>query len=490
MNKFPDLPIYTGFNTPSRMEVDIYDVEVDGDIPADINGAFYRVGPDPQYPPLLGHDIYFNGDGMVSMFRFQNGRVDYKSRYVRTDKFKLERKAQRALFGAYRNPFFDDPSVQGQIRGTANTNIVFHAGKLLALKEDSPPIVMDPFTLKSQGYYDYEGKMTSETFTAHPKLDPQTGEMIAFGYASKGIDTDDITYYVISPKGEIVHEVWFKMPYAAMQHDFGVTRDYVIFPVVPIVSSLERAREGKPTFGWDGTKDIYLGVIPRRGEARDIRWFKGPNQFASHVMNAFNVGSKIHIDMPVAEGNMFPFFPDIHGAAFDREKADSRVTRWTIDFESGNNTFEHKQLGNMIGDFPRIDDRYAMESYRHGFMCVTDLSKPYDSKRGGSISGMFINCLGHIDFSTGKEKIFFAGPTSTIQESTFIPKSDHAPEGEGYLIALVNRHEEMRSDLVILDAQHIDDGPIATVRLPLRLRQGLHGNWVPDSQLNTAKATV
>ncbi|MDF2789305.1 MAG: lignostilbene-alpha,beta-dioxygenase, partial [Neobacillus sp.] len=223
MNKFPDLPIYAGFNMPTRAEVDIHDLEVDGDLPTEINGAFYRVGPDPQYPPLLGEDIYFNGDGMVIMFRFENGRVDLKSRYVRTDKFLLERNAGRALFGAYRNPFTDDPSVKGEIRGTANTHVIFHSGQLFALKEDSPPVAMNPLTLETLGYWDFHGKLNSETFTAHPKIDPQTGEMIAFGYATKGIDTPDITYYVINTSGEIVHEVEFKAPYAAMIHDFAVT---------------------------------------------------------------------------------------------------------------------------------------------------------------------------------------------------------------------------------------------------------------------------
>jgi carotenoid cleavage dioxygenase-like enzyme len=485
MNKFPDLPIYAGFNMPTRAEVDIHDLEVEGELPTEINGAFYRVGPDPQYPPLLGEDIYFNGDGIVSMFRFENGRVDLKTRYVRTDKFNLERNAGRALFGAYRNPFFDDPSVKGEIRGTANTHVIFHSGQLFALKEDSPPVAMNPLTLETLGYWDFHGKLNSETFTAHPKIDPQTGEMIAFGYATKGIDTPDITYYVINTSGEIVHEVEFKAPYAAMIHDFAVTRDYVIFPIVPIMSSLERAKEGKPTFGWDATKEIYLGVLPRKGDARDVRWFKGPNQFASHVMNAFNDGTKIHLDIPVAEGNMFPFFPDVHGAPFDPIKAASRLTRWTMNMESSTSTFSHSQLTDMVGEFPRIDERYAMEHYRHGFLCVTDRSLPIDKNLMGSITGMFINCLGHIDLATGKEKRYFCGTKSTLQEPTFIPKSDNAAEGEGYLVALVNRYDEMRSDLVVLDAQHLDDGPIATVKLPLRLRQGLHGSWVPESQLKT-----
>jgi carotenoid cleavage dioxygenase len=196
-------------------------------------------------------------------------------------------------------------------------------------------------------------------------------------------------------------------------------------------------------------------------------------------MNAFNEGTKIHIDMPAAESNMFPFFPDITGAPFDRARAASRVTRWTVDFDSTGDGFEARRMTSLIGEFPRIDERYAMQAYRHGYLCVTDLSKPYDAERGGSISGMFINCLGHIDLVTGASEQYFVGPTSTLQEPTFIPKSATSPEGVGYLAVLANRHESLRSELLILDAQHLADGPIATIRVPVRLRQGLHGNWVP-----------
>lgn len=483
MKRFPDLPIYTGFNTPSRMELDIHDLEIEGSVPVDLDGAFFRVGPDPQYGPRLGTDIYFNGDGMVSQFRFLNGRVSLKTRYVRTDKFELERDAGEALFGAYRNPFSDDPRVAGKIRGTANTNVVMHAGKLLALKEDSPPVAMDAMTLETQGYYDFDGTLTSQTFTAHPKIDPHTGEMIAFGYAAKGVDTRDIAYYVIDANGKIIHEAWFEVPYACLLHDFGVTEDYVIFPVVPVCSSLQRAREGKPVFGWDGSQDVYLGVIPRKGEGRDVRWFRAPNTFCSHVMNAFNEGTRIYFDVPQAEGNMFPFFPDITGAPFDPAKAVSRMTRWSLDFDRPEAGFTQERFGSQVGEFPRIDDRYAGQPYQHGWICVTDRSLPFDNERGGSITGMFINCLGHIDISTGKEKHFFVGPTSSLQEPAFIPKSESATEGEGYIVMLANRLDEQRSDLLLLDAQHVDDGPIATIRLPLKLRQGLHGNWVPARQM-------
>ena len=122
---------------------------LDGAVPADLDGSFYRVAPDPQFPPLAGDDIWFNGDGMVTRFRFKDGNVALQQRWVRTEKFIRERQAGRALFGAYRNPLTDDASVQGEVRGTANTNVVVHAGKLFALKEDSPPVIMDPETLET-----------------------------------------------------------------------------------------------------------------------------------------------------------------------------------------------------------------------------------------------------------------------------------------------------------------------------------------------------
>lgn len=489
MQSFPPLPIYTGFNTPSRMEVDIHDLEVEGQVPTELDGIFYRVGPDPQYPPKLGNDIYFNGDGMISAFRFEKGRVDFKCRYARTDKFRLEQAAGRALFGMYRNPFFDDPSVEGRIRGTANTNAVVHAGKLLALKEDSPPLVMDPWTLETEGYTDFGGSLTSQTFTAHPKIDPHNGELIAINYSARGIATPDICYNVVDKDGRIVHEVWFEMPYPCLVHDFGVTRDYVVIPIVPVISSLDFAREGRPTFGWDASKDVYLGVIPRRGSAKDVRWFKTPNKFASHVMNAFNDGTKIYFDTPVAKGNMFPFFPDITGAPFDPVAGTAHVTRWSVDYE-GPDAIGFEQLTTLAGEFPRIDDRYAMEAYRHGYICVSDRSRPYDEKRAGSITGMFINCLGHIDVTTGSQDVFYCGPVSSMQEPAFVPKSKDAAEGEGYLVALCNRYDEQRSDLLVLDAQRLADGPLATIKLPLKLRNGLHGNWVPVEDLPPKPASA
>lgn len=483
MAHFPDTLAFSGILKPLRFEADIIDVEVEGVIPPELNGTFHRVHPDQQFPPMFDSDQFFNGDGLISLFKFRGGKVDFKQRYAQTDKFKLERAAGKALFGAYRNPLTDDPSVKGRIRGTANTNAVVHAGKLMALKEDSPALLMDPLTLETFGYTNWGGKCSSQTFTAHPKIDPLTGNMIAFSYASKGLITRDCTFMEISPTGELLREVWFEVPYYCMMHDFGVTEDYAVFHIVPCVSSWDRLEAKLPHFGFDTTLPVYLGILPRKGEAKDMKWFKSPNLFCSHVMNAFNDGSKIYFDTPVAKNNMFPFFPDIHGAPFNREEGRSFMTRWTVDYNSKGDEFEKvERLTDHMGEFPRIDDRYATQNNRYGWLLVMDASLPFNGPSARA-SGLRINNLGFMDLHTGKQSLWFCGPDCLIQEPCFIPKSPTAPEGDGYVVALIDNIVLNYSELAIFDALAVENGPIGRAKLPFRLRQGLHGNWMDASGL-------
>lgn len=470
MSRFPEDWIFQGINEPVRVELDITDIEVEGELPGDMQGAFYRVGPDWQYPPKLGRDVLFNGDGAVSMFEFHGGRASLKHRYVRTEKFRLERSAGRALYGAYRNPYTDDPSVRGRRRGTANTNIVLHGGALLALKEDSPPVELDPYTLETRGDWLFSGSLTSPTFTAHPKVDPRTGQMIAFGYGVTGLQSPDIAYFEISREGRITHEVRLDIPYFCMVHDFGVTRDYVVFPIIPCVGTGEDAlKQGSPFYGWDSQKDVFLGVLPRGGEARDVRWFKAPNQFISHVMNAFNEGTKVHIDVPVCETTLFPWFPDVKGSPFDPTKARPRLTRWTVDFAAKRNTFEESvRLSEFVGEFPRTDARWQTMRYRHGWMLGF----------GGTR-----NELAHIDLERRVTKTYSAGDDISVQEPCFVPRSPTAAEGDGYLLQVATHRVTMRTMLFVYDALSIEDGPLARLKLPLRLRPAFHGNWYSTAEI-------
>jgi carotenoid cleavage dioxygenase len=197
-------------------------------------------------------------------------------------------------------------------------------------------------------------------------------------------------------------------------------------------------------------------------------------------MNAFNDGKRIHFDIPVAANNMFPFFPDIHGKPFNPKQARSYLTRWTVNMNSNRDEFESSVvLTDLSGEFPRIDERYAMTAYRHGYLLVQDDTKPFELKGGRSIAGMMMNTLAHRDHATGKTETWFVGATSSLQEPCFIPRSVTSLEGDGYIVQVANRLDEMRSELLVFDAQRVAEGPIATARLSVRLRQGLHGNWEP-----------
>lgn len=477
--QFPDTPDFTGYRAPMRLEGDIRGLEVaQGAVPDALRGTYYRVGADPAWPPFVGNDFFFNADGMVSMFRFENGYVDFKCRYVRTPRFVAERDARRSLFGAYRNPFTDDPSVAGINRGLANTNVYWHAGRLLASKEDSPPIQIDPDTLETVEEWNWDGDLSSQTATAHPKIDPVTGDLVFFGFAAKGETTPDIAYCEADPRGRIVHEAWFEAPYSSMVHDWAVTQNFVVFPIIPLTSDLERLKDGGPHYVWDGSKDVYLGVVPRRGDARQVRWHRGSNRFASHIMNAWDDGRYIHIDTPVGQKSAFPWFPDISGAPFDPEQAKGYLSRWTIDTMGETDGFQEVPLTNCSGEFPRTDERWATRGYRFGTICLTHVpgEEPPDNLPG-------FRWVASIDPETQAMKTRYVGHDSTAEEAIFVPPQPEARHGEGYVMLLVGRHAEARCDLLILDARHIDGEPVATVKLPIRLPGGLHGNWITPEQL-------
>lgn len=137
----------------------------------------------------------------------------------------IETPSDTITTGKYRNKYTD--AVEFKVRSTANTNVIYFNGVLLACKEDSPPYAMDPVTLDTIGLWDFNAQLPSLTFTAHPKIDPITKEMVSFGYEARGDGTPDICYYLVAPNGTFKETVWLVSPVVAMIHDFAVTENWV-----------------------------------------------------------------------------------------------------------------------------------------------------------------------------------------------------------------------------------------------------------------------
>jgi carotenoid cleavage dioxygenase-like enzyme len=453
-------PFLAGNYAPVSDEAD-FDLTITGEIPAGLAGTLYRNGPNPQFAPRGDHH-WFGGDGMIHGFFVEDGKVRYRNRYVRTNKWRVENSAGRAMFGTFGNPMTTDPTVLGQDSGVANTNILWHAGKLMALEEGHMPTEMDPLSLETRGYLErYRGRVT-----AHPKIDPETGEMVWFAYSAGEAPLNaTVSYGVTNRDGVVVRRDNFEAPYSSMVHDFLVTRRHVLFPILPLTGSLERAMQGGPAFAWEPEKGAFVGVMARDAGVETIRWFQTEACYVFHPMNAWEEGSRIIAD--VMEYPAAPLFPNADGSR--GQDAPARLVRWTFDLAAASNVVKREQLDDMAGEFPRFDERHAGLAYRHGWFAA-------NTERPGELR---FDAIAHIYLATGKRVAYELSPEDATSEPVFTPRSPEAAEGDGYLLSVVYRGETDRSDLLIFDTSDITAGPVATAHVPRRVPFGFHGNWRP-----------
>jgi len=487
MVDFSSQPTMRGFFAPQRYEADILDCEIMGQVPTDIDGQFVRLGGDWYYPPKFPDDAPLHSDGHMSRFRFKNGRVSYKSKFVRTERFNSNLEAGRQQFGYYRNRQTDEPQVRGLDGTVANTTPFSFAGKLMALKEDGLPHLIDPDTLNTTGRWDFGGKYESLTFTAHPKVDPVTGQMIAFGYEATGPASRDVFAYTISPTGEVIHEARFQQPYVSLIHDIALTQEHILFPFGGYICTPERLAEGKVHWGWDKSLPSYIGILPRGADGRDIRWFRGPLQCMMHTFNARTEGNKVILDAPFYDGNFFPFFPNTDGSPWEREKAQAFIRRITFDLGSSHDGWSEEILfAPSVMDIGAVDRRYLTRQQQFVFTGFADPTKPFDEARAGNITGRVTNSYGRFNYASGAIDSIFAGPTHSLAEACFVPRRGSTVEGDGYLMGVAANYAEMRSELIIADAQRLGEGEIARVILPFRAAPQVHGTWVDSTEIPLA----
>ena len=462
----PDYLWTTGNFAPVQQEIAVSGLKVRGELPPDLVGTLFRNGPNPHFPTPATH--WFGGDGMVHAIALGKGGAAYRNRWVRTPKWRDEDRAGRALFRTFAGKVPDAPEWVGDDSGVANTHIVWHAQRLLALEEAHRPTQLAPGTLETLGYVDSGAQQGP--FTAHPKIDPDTGEMVFFGYNADGRLTRGVTVGTIGPDGRLTRYDRIEAPYCSMVHDFMVTARHLLIPILPLTGSRERAEKGLPAYAFEADRPAMVGVMRRDAPGADVRWYRGPSCYVFHTMNAWEAGHQLMADVMVYPEA--PLFPRPDGSPGDPSRQQARLARWTFDLAEDAETFSTEPLCDIPGEFPRIDDRVAGRRHRHGWFAA---SRPDDDTLGGIV---------HVDMEAGTQKAYWLPPGDVTSEPVFAARG--AQEGDGWLLAVVWRAASNTSELIVLDARRIEAGPVATVELPQRVPFGFHGSWVAGQADNRA----
>ncbi len=439
----PELPFYLKDNfAPVTQEATAFDLPVKGAIPPALRGLYLRNGPNPRGGVDPGH--WFMGDGMIHGVRLEDGAARwYRNRWVRTKSFE--------------NPDAQFVGPDGTVDRTvasANTNVMGHAGRILALVESSFPTEITP-ELDTIGTCDFEGKLTS-AMTAHPKLCPRTGELHFFGY---GFLPPYLVYNRLDAAGNLVQSEVIDVPGPTMMHDFAITDRYVIFMDLPVVFDLQRIERGMP-YVWSDDYGARLGVMPRGGGNAEVRWLEIEPCYIFHPFNAYDQNGTIVLDVA-----RYPELWRDDSANFQPAFAH----RFVLDLEA--EKVSERRLDDRPVEFPRVDDRRGGFAHRYGYAVMNSSAEGLELVLTGLIK---------YDLTTGRSEVHDFGPGRQPGEGVFVPDPSASGEDEGYVLAYVYDAARDGSDLVILDASRFSGPPVATIPLPQRVPFGFHGNWVAD----------
>lgn len=424
-------------------------LEVTGVVPPDLEGRLLRNGPNPVALPEDPADYHwFAGDGMVHAISLSDGKATgYRNRWVRT----------RALAGKVAT---DPPKGPGEpIDGPANTHVIRHAGTTMALVESGLPHALSP-DLGRARVHDFDSTLSSP-MTAHPKVDPATGELVFFGADPFG--PPFLRYHVVDATGQLTTTEELTIPRATMMHDFGVTATRAVFLDLPVVFDLNLAAQGRPIpFRWMPEAGSRIGVMPRNGSDADLQWISMDPSYVFHVVNAFDDADRVVLDV-VRYDVIFETEP---GEPISKNLG--ALHRWTID--PADNRVREVKLDDATVEFPRIDPAVAGLPHRFGY-CARLGTDVYEPSPVGLVK---------YDFAHDKSERYEPGDGRAPGEPVFVRAADGAAEDEGWVLSVVYDAARDRSDLVILDATSFTGPPVATVHLPARVPFGFHGSWVPS----------
>lgn len=454
---------------PVHQEVTLDELVVIGELPSDLSGMYVRNGPNPRFAPI-GLYQWFDGDGMLHGVQINNGKASYRNRYVRTQGFKLEENAGRAIWtGVMEAPRLNAPAnnLFSPFKNTANTGLLWHSGQLMALWEGAEPYKIESSNLETVGPYNYHGKLSSP-FTAHPKVDPETGELLFFGYTP--LDAPYLHYSIVSAQGELLRTVPIPLPIGVMIHDFAITANYTIFLNLPLTFSLKRLHRTGAAYLFEGDFPSRFGILPRYGDNSNIRWFEAPSCYIFHTVNAYEVGEEIVLIACRMSGTKCVDLPTKFNDVQDDRP---RLYYWRFNLRTG--TVKEEALDEVASDFPSLNQQ---KLGHHNRYCYTA------RMASGHKPDFTFDALLKYDLTTGSCQVHKLGTGRYGGEAVFVPRPNSAAEDDGWLLTFVYDKAKNASELIVVDAQDLTAEPLARVLIPQRVPYGFHGIWIPEQLMN------
>jgi len=448
-------PFLEGNFAPIREEVSANKLKVIGKLPAELDGLYVRNGPNPQFEPL-GRYHWFDGDGMLHGVRLRDGQASYRNRYVQTEGWQEEKKAGKTLHtGLLAMPDLKKIA-QGKEghKNAANTALVWYNGQLLALWEGGAPHAIKVPDLDTSGRFTFDGKL-KHPFTAHPKIDTTTGEMMFFGY---GAMAPFLQYSVANAKGEIVRTTPIELPRGVMMHDFAVTEKHTLFLDLPEVFDFQQMLKGGSVLRFDAKLGARVGILPRHGTNKEVKWFEIKTCFVFHTLNAWEEGDEITL----LACRMKEFAGDISQTPLGTLPPKDELPylyRWRFNLKT--DKVQEEALDDVACDFPRLDDARMGKKHRYGYT-------------------MHLSMEGYTkyDLEKGKSETHLNGKGRFGGEGVFVPRPDAKQEDDGWLLSYVHDETAGKSELVVIDCREFRKPPPARVVLPQRVPYGFHGTWI------------
>ena len=490
----PDTVTTKGPFQPMRFEATVEEcIVTHGEIPKDLAGGIYRTGPCWKRPTKQGTTPLLAMDGMVQGLVFDNGRADFRNRWVRTPKYVLEEKYGRGMFdyadggfGDYRDYGYGEvvrtPQNSYTPQGTSSINIFPFAGDLVVSGElGGAPQIIDPITLETKGIVPWAPALSKGphdlvcfgdgTFCAHPKWDEDTGVLYGWSYS----DTAPyVSMKYVHPDGTVESRDLWDAPYNTVAHDIWLTPEWVVMPFQPFIIDLQRNSKGLAVFGWEPELPITLALIPRHNLQGEIRWIQTdlPAQYVMHTMTANVKGDQLILDAPIFNKPPFPMeqdFKEGDQAALFFSNAASYLGRWTVNLTTGDTKAE--QLSELPSEVCKVDQRFYGRGHRYGFQVGGQPKK----------RGMRMDSLIRNDVDKVTEQVYQIrgdGELAAVLEASFAPRTTDAAEGDGYIIVPVSWWGERRGEFQIFDTDDITAGPICKIELPFHMGWTPHGHWM------------